>query len=164
MMYGLAQLPKVGSTVYGPIPAQWAGTEKKGAAGPRQKKCVAAGGSWIGPQNKRWCQIPVWTPAGRAPVDLVPVEAQGPGAVVEKGVVTDGVITAGGSAGAAAAQTMLTPGGVVLTPFDDGMLPASAVAAAPAPRSAWGSALVVLAVGAGALWYFTKYRKRRRKG
>ena len=58
-----ATLPKPGSTVHGPIPAEWAGTEKTGAKGPAQKKCERQGGHWIGPERKRWCQIP----AGAAP-------------------------------------------------------------------------------------------------
>ena len=41
-------LPKPGSTVVGPMPAEWVGTEKKGKAGPRQKKCEAGGGYWVG--------------------------------------------------------------------------------------------------------------------
>jgi len=63
-------LPKAGSTVTGPIPAQYVGTEKKGAAGPKQAACTAQGGYWIGPEGKRWCQmVPGTVPALPVPMD-----------------------------------------------------------------------------------------------
>jgi len=57
-------LPKAGSTVTGIMPPEWIGSEKKGAAGPKQAACTAQGGHWIGPEGKRWCQmVPGTVPA-----------------------------------------------------------------------------------------------------
>lgn len=81
--------PKAGSTVYGPIPTQWIGTEKTGAAGPAQKKCENQGGHWIGPNKKRWCQIPPGASAPSPSPAPAPAPAPAPSPSVQGGLTPE---------------------------------------------------------------------------
>jgi len=167
-------LPKPRSTVQGPIPAEFVGTEKKGAKGPRQIKCEGQGGHWIGPVGKRWCQIPFSTrfpvhpasPPIPAPYplayqrpmepvtvppsnnDIVPHQELAPGSRLDSGAVGTVVNTNGGRPGAT--------GGPVSN---------SANVSAPSGTGAldWRMLGLFAALGAGALFYFGGKKKRSAK-
>lgn len=86
-MFGyFGALPKAGSFYTGPEPAAPAGgwPPFKGKVGPRQEKCLALGGRWIGPTGKKWCQL--W-------VETAPVGAD-TALVYEPSYVTSPLVTA----------------------------------------------------------------------
>lgn len=72
------KLPPKGKVYYGPEPEAPPGgwPPYKGKPGPRQKKCLAEGGRWIGPTGRKWCQMTMAMP-GPAPAPTPPLIVPG---------------------------------------------------------------------------------------
>jgi hypothetical protein len=158
-------IPKAGTTIMGPIPAEYVGTEKKGAAGPKQLACKQQGGSWIGPEGKRWCQIP---PGPGIPATTVSKDT----GLVDTAVVPPDSHPSSGELPQAGGDTPLSPDMAMQQGLqtEAGGAPSGAVYSAGMLPGNWplsqGATLFLAAAAAGAFFYW-KYRKgkhgRRRR-
>ncbi len=168
----LGQLPKPGSVNTGPAPTAPAGgwPPFKGAPGPKQKQCTSNGGAWIGPVNKKWCQMP--SPVAAAPVTTLP--APGVGTTPPPTVGTpkyypppvDNSLVPAGEGGAPPGSPLLTDEQVVQDFITGGSGPATMSAKATAPSGTTFSPLMLVAAAivSGVVFLMVRGKKGGKTG
>lgn len=177
MLAALAELltsePKFRSTAYGPAPLPGTYPPYKGAPGPKQKACTKAGGIWIGPTGKKWCQMPlsmaspdspIYYPPGTQPLAVQPAPWPDIGATTPPPVPPDGLQT-GYEPPPIPIFGSTKPG--IQQGIEDAAVwdaqrqqfVSSSSLVAPAPKSSALGIVVFVAAAGGLLWYIAKQKK-----
>lgn len=161
-------LPKPGSTNVMPVVAPPGGWPPfTGKPGPKQQKCVAMGGAWIGPTGKKWCQMPTRA----VPVPYVPPVSVAPppvGTPTYYPPPVDNSLVPVGEGGSPPGSPLYTDEQVIQDFITGGNVPPAMSAGATAPSTSGTTfspaMLVAAAVASGVVFLVLRNKKGGKTG